>query len=341
MEYTVLGKSGLRVSRVGFGGIPIQRVSESAAVEALHAATDEGVNFIDTAAGYGDSQRKIGAAIRDMKRSDLVIASKSPKAGAVEILDDIQKALNELGTDYIDLYQLHGVGSREKWDRVRAVGGALEGLRRARADGLIHHIGFSSHSLDIALELIEIEEFETIQFPFNLVTREPAEKLIPRSREREVGFIVMKPLCGGQYDDAGLAFRFLNEYPDIVPIPGIETPDQIREIAEVVGSGETLQGDQLTAALDISERLGKRFCRRCGYCEPCPQGVPIQECMIFSTFIKRLPEEKVKAGPAAKVVEKAVGCTRCGACEAQCPYDLPIMDSVRMSLEEARDILFG
>lgn len=339
MKYTILGKTGLRVSRVGFGGIPIQRVPEDAAIRALHAAFDEGVNFIDTAAGYGDSQRKIGTAIKDLKRTDLVIASKSPKADADEIIGDIRKALSELGTEYIDLYQLHGISSREKWERVRAGNGALEGLRRAKEDGLIRHIGFSSHSLDVALELIEIEEFETIQFPFNLVTREPAEKLIPRSRELGLGFIVMKPLCGGQYDDAGFAFRFLNEYPDIVPIPGIETPEQIREIAKLVDTEEVLEGKQLAAALDISERLGKRFCRRCGYCEPCPQGVPIQECMIFDTFIKRLPPDKVKSGPAAKVSEKALACTRCGVCETKCPYDLPIIDTVRMALEQARDIV--
>ena len=171
------------------------------------------------------------------------------------------------------------------------------------------------------------------------MTREPADSLIPKARSKGLGFIAMKPLCGGQYGDAELAFKFLNGFPDLVPIPGIETPDEIEEIARIVESGQTLQGDQLERAERIAAELGKKFCRLCGYCQPCPNGVPIQTAMIFDSVVKRLPRQKLIAGPARIVVEKVPNCAECGECESKCPYELAIMETIKKSLERARAIL--
>lgn len=328
----------MRVSRLGFGGIPIQRVSEAEAARAVHAAIGAGVNFFDTAAGYSDSQAKIGKAVEG-RREGLVIASKSGQGTKAGILADIEKALRELRTDYIDLYQLHGVSKPDKWAQCRGPGGALEGLIEARDKGRVRHIGFSSHSLGLTLELAGEPVFETVQFPFNLVTSEPARELIPKCRERNLGFIVMKPLCGGQYDNAGFAFKFLNEYPDLVPIPGVESAEQILEIAEIVRSGAVLEGSERAEAEAIAARLGKLFCRRCGYCEPCPNGVPIQFSMVFESFVRRFSREKLRSGPAKLLTEKAPACAECGECEAKCPYELPIMQTIRSSLAKARGIM--
>lgn len=341
MRKVVLGKTGLQVSRLGFGGIPIQRVSEADAVKAIHAAFDAGVNFIDTAAAYGDSQAKIGAAIAGRDRSSLVIASKSGSNTRDGILNDIQRGLDALGSEYIDLYQLHGISHEKRWEQVRSEGGALQGLFEARERGLIRHIGFSSHSLDFALKLVEEDVFETVQFPFNLVTREPADSLIPRCRERGLGFIVMKPLCGGQYTNARLAFKFLNAWPDLVPIPGIERPEEVIEAAALTSEGEVLKGAEQAEAEAIAAKLGKRFCRRCGYCEPCPQGVPIQQCMVFDSFVARFTRERLAGGPARSVADKAPACIECGECETKCPYELPIMDTVKQALAKARKAIDG
>jgi hypothetical protein len=188
MRQVVLGKSGLQVSAVGFGGIPIQRVSEGQAIRAIHQALDLGVNFIDTAAGYSDSQSKIGKAITG-RREGLVLASKSGQRTRAGILRDIERARREMAVDVIDLYQLHGV-SPQSWPEVSKPAGALEGLLEALDRGHITHIGFSSHSLDLAMKLVERPQFETVQFPFNLVTAEPAESLIPKAGRLGVGFIV-------------------------------------------------------------------------------------------------------------------------------------------------------
>ncbi len=341
MRTTVLGKTGLEVSGVGFGGIPIQRVSEEEAVRAIHRALDLGVNFIDTASGYGDSQKKIGAALKG-RSERVVLASKSGHREKEGILRDVDRSRSELGVDTVDLYQLHGVSSKAKWDAVRSPGGALEGLVEAREKGWIGHIGFSSHSLDMSLALVKEPLFETIQFPFNLVTSEPAEELIPMSRKLVLGFIVMKPLCGGQYDDAELAFKYLNGFPDLVAIPGIEKPEEIDEIVGVVDSGEVLDGPDKERAEEVARELGKLFCRRCGYCAPCPNGVPITfPAMIFDSIVKRIPPEAVRSGPAKAMVEKGPLCQECGECEAKCPYDLPIIETIKQAVEKAKAILAG
>ncbi len=336
MRHVTLGKTGLSVSAVGFGGIPIQRISQAEAVETIHAALDCGVNFIDTAAGYTDSQVKIGAAIKG-RRGGLVIASKTGAKTREGMLADIERSRREMDCEVIDLYQLHGVSSPQGWAKVSAPGGAIDGLLEAREKGHIAHIGFTSHSLDLSLKLVNEPVFETIQFPFNLVTSEPADELIPLARKNNLGFIVMKPLCGGQYDNANFAFKFLNAYPDLVPIPGIEQAEQIREIAEIVDSGAALAGDEKAAAERIAAELGKLFCRRCGYCMPCPEGIPIVMAMVFDGFLNRFPVDKILDGPGKGVIETAGQCTECGQCEEKCPYDLPIREIVKRTGELARE----
>jgi uncharacterized protein len=340
LRQVVLGKTGLSVSAVGFGGIPIQRVSEAEAAAAIHRALDLGVNFFDSAAGYSDSQKKIGAALTS-RRERVVLASKSGDRTRDGILRDIDRARAEFGVDRIDIYQLHAVNTPDDYARCRAPGGAVEGLVEARTRGWIAHAGVTSHSIDLSMEMIDNPLFETIQFPFNLVTAEPKDDLIPKARRLNLGFIVMKPLCGGQYDDAGLAFKFLNAYPDLVPIPGIETPAEIEEIVRIVLSGETLKGDDRRRANAIVRRLGKRFCRRCGYCQPCPRGIPITLAMIFDSFARRFPVEGVRAGLAATLNEKIPTCTGCGECEKKCPYELPIRKELARTLAKVRALLGG
>ncbi len=336
MRFVTLGKTGLRVSAVGFGGIPIQRVSPDDATRAIHKALEMGVNFIDTAMAYTDSQEKIGAAIKG-RRDGLVIATKGHHRTAEAIGEEIDQARDALGIDKIDIFQMHGVSKPDALEEIQAPGGAIEGLLQAKADGKIAHIGASSHSLDMALKLVEIPEIETIQFPFNLVTSEPADELIPKARAAGVGFIVMKPLCGGQYDNARLAFKYLNGFPDIVPIPGIETPEEIEEIVAIVESGELLNGVEKAEADEIVARLGKVFCRRCLYCQPCPEGVKITQAMVFSGIVRRMSAQRAK-NAAAMISEGVPNCTECGQCETKCPYDLKIIDTIKQSLDLARTL---
>ncbi len=338
MRQVTLGRSGLKVSAVGFGGIPIQRLSQDEAISVIRRALELGVNFIDTASRYGDSEEKIGAAIRG-RRNGVVLASKSPERTRDGILAEVDRSRRRLGVEKVDLYQLHGVSKPDAWERASGPAGALEGLKEARERGWIDHIGFTSHSLDLSLELVEEEAFETIQFPFNLVTAGPRERLIPRARDRNLGFIVMKPLCGGMYTNANLAFKFLNSFPDLVPIPGIERAEEIEEIVGVVKSAAVLHGAEKQGAERIARELGKLFCRRCGYCMPCPEGVPVQLAMIFESLLERLPLEKLVGTRAPEIAEGVAKCVECGTCEEKCPYDLPIIETIHRNAEKARQVI--
>jgi len=339
MRKVVLGRSGLEVSAVGFGGIPIMRVETAQAVRTIRRAMDLGINFLDTAAVYSDSQIKIGLAVKG-RRDGLVLASKSSRRDAEGLTADLDRARREMGADCLDLYQLHNVSSEQDWRQVSSPGGAVEGLLAARQAGKIRHIGVTSHKLDLALKLIDEPVFETVQFPFNLVTSEPADQLIPKARLNNVGFIAMKPLCGGQYDNADLAFKFLNAWPDVVPIPGIEAPAEIEQIVAVVESGATLTGPEKAQAQAIADSLGKLFCRRCGYCQPCPQGVPLTLAMVFDSFVKRFDHDRL-AEVAGQVASGGAQCTECGLCRTKCPYDLPIIETVKKATAKAKEVLKG
>ena len=337
MRTTTLGNTGLVVSAVGFGGIPIQRVSDDDAVKAIHAALDCGVTFIDTAEGYSDSQRKIGKAIKG-RRDGLVLATKSGQRSREGMLAAVEKARREMGAECIDIFQFHGVSNKGAYDALKESGGALEGLLEAKEKGHVAHIGVTSHSLDLAIEMAGDDAFETMQFPFNLVTSEPKDELIPTCREKGRGFIVMKPLCGGQYRDADLAFKYLNQFPDIVAIPGIEKPEEIRQIAKIVDSGVTLEGDDAKRAEEIAADLGTKFCRRCGYCLPCPNGVPISTCMVWDSFVARMSREALATGFGRRIAEGGSKCVECGECEPKCPYGLPIMEMVKRATEAAKAV---
>ena len=134
MEYRFLGKTGLKVSAIGFGGIPIQRTGMEEAVDTIRQALELGINFFDTARGYSDSEKKIGLALKG-RRSQVILATKSMARNKSALKQELEQSLRDLRTDYIDLYQLHNLRSREALEKVFGPEGALEGLEEARREG--------------------------------------------------------------------------------------------------------------------------------------------------------------------------------------------------------------
>lgn len=322
-----LGRTELVVSAVGFGGIPIQRLPEQEAIKVVRDCLELGVTFLDTANGYTTSEERIGKAISG-RREGLVLATKTQARDASGVAQHLALSLQRLAIETIDLYQFHCVSSEEDYEKVIAPGGPLDVVKDAVASGKIKHIGLTSHSMEIALMAVRSGHFETIMFPFNFITNEAAKDLIPLSMKEDVGYIAMKPLAGGALDNATLAFKYLRQFPDVLPIPGIERAGEMEEIVGIMEGQAGISPDEETAIEHLRTELGNRFCRRCGYCQPCPEGVPIQTLMIIDSILKRMPPAKVFSD-LVQEVESTEACIECGECEDKCPYGLPIRAMIK------------
>ncbi len=330
MRSMKLGRTELTVSELGFGGIPIIRLEFDDAVEVVRHCFDSGIRFFDTANVYGDSEKKIGAALESV-RDEVVIATKTLLREANTAVDHIAYSLENLRTDYIDIYQTHNLADDETLDNVLAPGGAYEALAKAREEGKIRFIGMSSHNIATAIKACRTGKFDTLQFPFNFIEREPADELFNVAREMGMGIIAMKPLGGGLLERADLCFKFMQQYPGVVPIPGIQAKEELDEIIALYENPATLSEDDNAAIEVIRSELGVKFCHRCEYCMPCDKGVVIPGVMGFKSVARRLSPPAAIAMPWA-AMESVEKCEDCGECIERCPYDLAIPDLLKENL---------
>ncbi|MBU1050276.1 aldo/keto reductase [Candidatus Bipolaricaulota bacterium] len=337
MEKVRLGRTELQVTRIGFGGIPIQRVGDDDAMRIIRRVFDLGVNFFDTANGYGTSEERIGRALQD-ERNSVILATKTPARDRDGALKHLELSLKRLRTDTIDLWQFHNVSNEPSYAEVTGPRGALEAAREALAGGVVKHIGLTSHSMDIALKATASDLFETIQFPFNYVTREAEDALIPLANKHDVGFIGMKPFAGGLLSDARLSIKYVLQWDTVVPDPGIETIADIEGIVDIVNGDRQLTNDERNEIERIRNEVGHRFCRRCGYCLPCPAQIPIPVALNIVSFIRRFPTDHVLSDGFSSVATRAAACLKCGACEARCPYGLPIREMLAENVQAYKDL---
>ncbi|HHX63838.1 MAG TPA: aldo/keto reductase [Chloroflexi bacterium] len=328
MQLRRLGRTELMVTEVGFGGIPIQRLTDEESVRVIRHCLDLGINYIDTAHGYGTSEERIGRAIAG-RREGLVLASKAPARDDATFRQQMETSFQRLGVDYIDLYQFHNVATEEELDQVLGAGGAMEVALEAQSAGRIGHIGVTSHSPELSLKMVTMGCFSTLMFPFNFITTEPVDELIPLCREHDVAFIAMKPMGGGLLEDARPAFKYLKQVPDIIPLVGIEAAHEIDEIVSIVQDSAGLSADEMARIEALRDELGTRFCRRCDYCQPCPQEIAISTVMNLRSFGKRFPPERMFGPWGEAIVARAESCIDCGECESRCPYKLPIRQVIR------------
>ena len=273
MEYRILGKTGLKISRLGLGGIPIQKIDPEGTKKLIGDLLAEGVNFIDTARGYTVSEEYLGFALEGV-RDHFVLATKSMARTKDAMAKDIDVSLKNLRTDYIDLYQIHNPSAKDL-ETVLAPGGALEALFEARAAGKIGHIGITLHSVDLFRQAVDMPWVETIMFPYNIVETQ-GEELIAKCAEKNIGFICMKPLAGGAIEDAVTALRFTVSNPSVtVVIPGMADEREIVQNVSAVADTSPLTPEEQAKIASIRADLGTNFCRRCNYCAPCTAGINI------------------------------------------------------------------
>ncbi len=332
MQYVTLGKTGLKIARLGFGGIPIQRIDAAGTRELVLKMREMGVNFIDTARGYTVSEEYLGYALEGV-RDDFVLATKSMSRDKAGMARDIETSLRNLKTDYIDLYQVHNA-SVEQLKTVAAAGGALEALKEAKAAGKIGHIGVTAHAVEAFAYALTLDWVETVMFPYNIVESQ-GEDLIARCREKNIGFIDMKPLAGGAIEDATLAIRYIlaNDAVSVV-IPGMATAEELAQNVAAAENTAPLTADEQAAIARVRETLGSEFCRRCGYCAPCTVGIGIPGVFLFEGYLSRYGLENWARERYATMAVKASACVECGACETRCPYNLPIRQMLRSAAEK-------
>lgn len=333
MEKRRLGRTGLEVTCIGFGALPMQRCTMEEAGEVLHAALDSGINFVDTARAYTDSEEKIGRHISS-RRSEYYLASKSLKRTKEGMAQDIDTSLRLMKTDTIDLYQIHNVKKRAEYEQVMGPGGALEALKEAQQAGKIRFIGITGHDYDLLLEGIKTNEFSTVQAPFNAVEPKPLERLFPLAKEMDIGRIVMKPLGGGQIEHKVLALRYILGQDITVAIPGMDLPDHVKENLSAAEPFIPLSAAEKAILDQEVAELGKNFCRRCGYCLPCAQGIDIPATFITYLQYTRYGMKIAAAAKYDKFPAKASACIECGICETRCPYDLPIRERLKQIAQE-------
>ena len=332
MQYVNLGKTGIRISRLGFGGIPIQRIDAEGTRKLFLQMKEAGINFVDTARGYTVSEEYIGQALEGM-REDFVLATKSMSRDKEGMARDIDISLKNLRTDYIELYQVHNptVSDLEK---AFSEGGAIEALMEAKKEGKIGLIGVTAHSLEVFEKAIGYDFVETIMFPYNIVETQ-GEELMRRCTEKGIAVIAMKPLAGGAIEDATLALRFIAANPDVtVVIPGMADEKEITQNINAVCDETPLNADELAKIDGIRATLGTHFCRRCNYCAPCTAGISIYSMFLMEGYLSRYglgDWAKARYGAMSKHASDCIGC---GVCETRCPYNLPIREMLKTVAEK-------
>lgn len=330
MKENCLGRTGLTVKMLGFGGIPIQQISESDAIRVVRHCVERGISYFDTARNYTVSEERIGKALVGI-RDNVIIATKSSRRDEQGVLEELNVSLTNLQTDWIDVYQLHNVSSRDAWKQVKGPHGALAALYKARDQGLIRHIGITSHDPKLLTEIVKEEIFETIMIPFNYLTSLPADELLPLCRALDVGTVIMKPFGGGAFTNANIALKFLlgNEYVDVV-IPGMMSISEVEENVTVASGSSILSPAEWQLIEEDRISLGDEFCRGCNYCQPCPQEIPISMLLRWEVFEKRMGWSSRFNTRFKEGIAKATSCVDCGECESRCPYHLPIRELLPM-----------
>jgi uncharacterized protein len=345
-----LGRTNLQVSQVGFGGTWIAELGFDEAVELLRHAYDLGINYFDTAVTDGDSEEKIGAALKDV-RDQCVIATKTGSRTKRESLEDFKNSLRRLKTDRLDIIQLHGIDDMKTLNKAMESDGSLQTCKEARKEGLVNFIGITGHKPQLLAKAIETGEFDTVLVPINVVTRQALEELLPVAKAHDVGVIAMKPFFVKTSNLITCLYRpslsLLDAGPESKALLGQTLNEQVsaslrfvlsQEISAVIPGMRNFLEVETAAATGqnykgLTEEETKRFnidlgdyCRDCGACMPCPQNVNIPAILRFQSFseVYGLKEWAKKLYGGLEV--KADKCNNCGECTTKCPYGLPIME---------------
>ncbi len=337
METVRLGKTGIITNKNGFGALPIQRISDEDAVYLLKKAYDNGITYFDTARWYTDSEHKLGLAFEGI-RDKIWIATKTGAGNAADFRKDLETSLENLKTDYIDVYQFHNPAFCPKpGDESGLYDAALE----AKEQGKIRHIGITNHRLAVANEAVDSGLYETLQFPFCYLATEKDIELVEKCKAKDMGFVAMKALSGGLITNSAAAYAYLAQYDNVLPIWGVQRENELDEFLSYIEEPPAMTEEiKALIAHDREELLGE-FCRGCGYCMPCPMGIEINNCARMSLLLRRSPSAGHLSEEGQEKMMKIENCIHCNQCKSKCPYGLDTPALLQKNLEDYKNVLAG
>ena len=335
MEKVILGRTGICVQKNGFGALPVQRVSLNEAKIILRKAYENGIQFFDSARAYSDSEEKIGLALSDV-RENIYISTKTMATTVQAFWEDLETSLKMLKTDYIDIYQFHNPSFCPKPGDGT---GLYEAMLEAKNQGKINYIGLTNHGWKVAKEAIESDLYDTLQFPFSYLASEKEEELVRLCEEHNVGFICMKALSGGLITRSDIAYAYLLQYKNALPIWGIQKESELDEFISYQKQAPVLTKDIEEIIQHDRKELAGQFCCGCGYCMPCPQGIIINQCARMSLMLRRAPAENWLLEKWQAEMNKIKDCIHCGKCMTHCPYGLNTPELLQKNYEDYQTFL--
>ncbi len=337
MQTVTLGQTGITTNKNAFGALPIQRISDEAAVHLLRKAYENGITFFDTARWYTDSEYKLGLALEGV-RDKIFIATKTGAKNAEEFWKDLETSLNNLKTDYIDIYQFHNPNFVP---RPGDESGLYDAAQEAKEQGKIRHIGITNHRLAVAHEAIDSGLYETLQFPFSYLATEKELELVEKCKKANMGFIAMKALSGGLITNSAAAYAYLAQFENVLPIWGVQRENELDEFLSYIDNPPTMTKELSGLIEHDKDELSGDFCRGCGYCMPCPKGIEINTCARMSLLLRRSPSAGHLSEAGQAMMKKIEECIHCNQCKSKCPYGLDTPALLQKNLEDYKNVLAG
>lgn len=373
MQYTEFGKTGIQVSRLGFGCMrfPSREVDgkkvfdEEESIRMMHRAMELGVNYFDTAPGYCEKQSEIivGKALKG-RRDKVYLSTKYPseEASGDDLERKLETSLKKLDTDYIDFYHMWGISLKTFVERLDTPDGPMARARKLRDAGVIRHISFSFHDApENMIEIIRRGEgvFASVLCQYNLLDR-ANEDAIAYAHEQGLGVTIMGPVGGGRLgapskviqdllpgkvqSSAEMALRFVMNNRNVnIALSGMSSMDMVEENAAVASNMEPLTQEEearIAASLEENRRLADLYCTGCNYCMPCPKGINIPEIFKMMNYHRVYGLTKFARDNYACIgkepwlnFQNAAACVQCGACEKKCPQHLHIREQLRAAHE--------
>ena len=348
MQHKTLGDTGLSVSCIGFGAIPIMDHDEDYSIRLVRRAIDLGINYFDTARAYKDTESKLGKAIKG-HRNEVILATKTHVRSYKQACESIDESLRLLDVDMIDIYQLHGIDSQEEMDKVLSTDGAYRALAEAQKQGKIRFLGITSHEPSFLVKVLKQQQahFDVILVRYSINNKEQEHELFGLAKKIGVGIALMKTLNGGLLaipkdvaqlridgESLGIAqgavkYALASDFGDTVVV-GLGSEKELEEISSLGNEPQSFDNEYIEKLTGLAEQVGKGFCLQCGYCKSaCLEEIDIPLIFKAQIYKEKFGRQRCTMWTPESIKSLTEKCSDCGKCIPECPNNLNIPELIR------------